>query len=87
VSPSIVKIAEEDQLVMITAAVGRGRSARDGNANGLDPRSGKVLWSWQLAMHHPVPQAVDAGQDGVVITGACGAGTGMIEVEKKGDGT
>ena len=29
---------------MITAAVGRGRTARDGSVNGLDPRSGKVLW-------------------------------------------
>jgi outer membrane protein assembly factor BamB len=88
VMPSIVKVAGEDHLVMITAAVGRGRNARDGSVNGLDPRSGKVLWTyanWQCII--PVPQAVDAGQDRVLITGAYGAGTAMIKVEKKGDGT
>jgi outer membrane protein assembly factor BamB len=88
VTPSIVKVAGEDQLVMITAAVGRGRSARDGSVNGLDPRTGKVLWTytnWQCII--PVPQAVDAGQGRVLITGAYGAGTAMIKVDKKGDGT
>ena len=87
VTPSIVKIAGEDQLVMITAAVGRGRNAKDGSVNGLDPRSGKVLWTygdWQCII--PVPQAVDAGQDRVLITGAYGAGSVMLKVEKKGDG-
>ena len=88
VTPSIVKIAGEDQLVMITAAVGRGRNAKDGSVNGLDPRSGKVLWTyggWQCII--PVPQAVDAGQDRVLITGAYGAGSVMLKVEKKGDAT
>ena len=86
VTPSIVKVAGEDQLVMITGAVGRGRNARDGSVNGLDPRSGKVLWAytdWQCII--PVPQAVDAGEGRVLITGAYGAGSAMIKVEKKGD--
>jgi outer membrane protein assembly factor BamB len=88
VSPSIVKVAGEDQLVMITAAVGFGHNARDGSVNGLDPRSGKVLWTygnWQCII--PVPQAVDAGQDRVLVTGGYGAGAAMIKVEKKADGT
>jgi outer membrane protein assembly factor BamB len=88
VTPSIVKVAGEDQLVMITAAVGRGHIARDGSVNGLDPRSGKVLWTyanWQCII--PVPQAVDAGQGRVLVTGAYGAGAAMIKVEKKDDGT
>jgi outer membrane protein assembly factor BamB len=88
VTPSIVEIAGEDQLVMITAAVGRGRSARDGSVNGLDPRTGKVLWTytnWQCII--PVPQAVDAGKGRVLIAGAYGAGSAMLQVEKKGDGT
>ena len=46
VSPSIVKIGGEDHLVMVMASVGRGRNARDGSVNGLDPRSGKVLWTY-----------------------------------------
>ena len=88
VTPSIVKIAGEDHLVMISAAVGRGRNARDGSVSGLDPRSGKVLWTytnWQCAI--PVPQALDAGEGRVLITGAYGAGSAMIRVEKKANGS
>ena len=88
VSPSIIKVAGEDHLVMITAAAGRGRNARDGSVNGLDPRSGKVLWTytdWQCII--PVPQAVDAGQGRVLVTGAYGAGSVMLKVDKKPDGS
>jgi outer membrane protein assembly factor BamB len=88
VTPSIVKVGGEDQLVMITGSVGRGRNARDGSVNGLDPRSGKVLWTytnWQCII--PVPPAVDAGQGRLLITGGYGAGTAMIKVDRKGDGT
>jgi outer membrane protein assembly factor BamB len=82
----MVKVGSDDQLVMVTGAVGRGRNARDGSVNGLDPRSGKVLWTytgWQCII--PVPQAVDAGEGRVLITGAYGAGTVMLKVDKKGD--
>ncbi len=73
---------------MITGAAGRGRNARDGSVNGLDPRTGKVLWTytnWQCII--PVPQAVDAGEGRVLITGGYSAGSAMLKVEKKGDGT
>jgi outer membrane protein assembly factor BamB len=86
VTPSIVKVGSEDHLVMITGAVGRGRNARDGSINGLDPRSGKVLWTytgWQCSI--PVPQAVDAGESRVLVTGAYGAGSVLLKVDKKGD--
>ena len=86
VSPTIVKVAGEDHLVMVTAAVGRGRTAKDGSVNGLDPRSGAVRWTytnWQNII--PVPQAVDAGEGRVLITGGYGAGAAMIKVEKKAD--
>ncbi len=88
VSPSIAKIAGEDQLVMVMASVGRGRNAKDGSVNGLDPRSGRVLWTymgWQCPI--PVPQAVDAGGGRLLITGGYSAGTAMIKVEKKADGS
>jgi outer membrane protein assembly factor BamB len=88
VTPSLIKVAGEDQLVMITAAAGRGRTARGGSVNGLDPRSGKVLWTytnWQCIV--PVPNAVDAGDGRVLLTGAYGAGAAMLKVEKKSDGT
>jgi outer membrane protein assembly factor BamB len=88
VTPSIVKVGGADHLVMISAALGRGRNARDGSVNGYDPLTGKVLWTytnWQNII--PVPQAVDAGDGRVLITGGYGAGTAMIRIEKKGDGT
>ena len=88
VSPSIIKIGGEDHLVMITAAEGRGRNAKGGSVNGLDPRSGKVLWTytnWQCII--PVPQPVDAGDGRLLITGGYGAGTAMIKVQKKGEAT
>jgi outer membrane protein assembly factor BamB len=88
VSPSIVKVAGADHLVMITAGVGFGRSASGGTVAGLDPLSGKVLWTygnWQCGI--PVPHAVDAGQGRVLITGGYSAGAAMIKVEKKGDGS
>jgi len=87
VSPSIVNIAGEDHLIMITGSVGRGRTARDGSVNGLDPRTGKVLWTytnWQCPI--PVPQPVDAGNGRLLITGGYAAGTAMIKVEKKSSG-
>ncbi len=88
VSPSVVKVGGEDQLVMITAAMGFGRSASGGSVNGIDPLSGKVLWTygnWQCMI--PVPHAVDAGQGRILITGGYGAGSAMIQVEKKADGS
>jgi len=88
VSPSIVKVAGEDHLVMVMAAVGRGRNAKDGSVNGLDPLTGKVLWTytnWQCAI--PVPLPVDAGDGRILITGGYGAGTAMIKVQRNGDGT
>jgi outer membrane protein assembly factor BamB len=88
VTPSIVKVGGEDHLVMITAARGFGRNASGGSVNGLDPRSGKVLWTyanWQCII--PVPHAVDAGEGRVLVTGGYSAGAAMIQVQKKEDGS
>ncbi len=88
VTPSVVKVAGEDQLVMISAAVGRGRNARDGSVNGLDPRTGKILWTfgnWHCII--PVSQVVDAGQNRVLVAGAYGAGSVILKVDKKDDGS
>jgi len=86
VTPSIVKVDGEDHLVMITAAAGRGRNARGGSVNGLDPRTGKVLWTytnWQCII--PVAHVVDAGQGRMLAAGGYNAGSAMLKVEKKGD--
>ena len=88
VSPSLVKIGGEDHLVMVMAGRGFGRNASGGSVDGLDPLSGKVLWTygnWQCGI--PVPQAVDAGEGRVLITGGYSAGAAMIKVQKKEDGS
>ena len=41
-----VKVGADDHMVMTTASVGRGRNASGGSVNGIDPLSGKVLWTY-----------------------------------------
>jgi outer membrane protein assembly factor BamB len=90
VSPSIVKIGGQDHLVMITASAGGGfgKSGSGGKVVGIDPLTGKILWeytNWQCVI--PVPNAVDAGEGRMLITGGYNAGAAMIKVEKKADGS
>jgi outer membrane protein assembly factor BamB len=88
VSPSIVKVSGENHLVMITAAAGRGESASGGKVVGIDPLTGKILWeytNWQCGI--PIPEAVDAGEGRMLISGGYQAGAAMIKVEKKADGS
>lgn len=88
VSPSILKVGNENQIVMITASAGRGQSASGGKVVGLDPVTGKTLWeygNWQCGI--PVPSAVDAGDGRTLITGGYEAGAAMLKIEKKSDGT
>ena len=88
VSPVIIKVGKEDHVVMITASAGRGESASGGKVVGIDPLTGKILWeygNWQCSI--PAPSAVDAGDSKMLITGGYNAGSAMITVEKKADGT
>lgn len=88
VSPSLVKVGDADHLVMVTAAVGFGRSASGGTVMGFDPLTGKTLWTysnWQCGL--PVPHAVDAGDGRVLVTGGYRAGAAMFQVRKAADGT
>ena len=88
VSPSLVKVGGDDHLVMVTAAKGFGRNAGGGSVNGIDPLSGKVLWTYaNFQCSIPVPHAVDAGEGRVLMTGGYRAGSAMIKVQKKADGT
>ena len=87
VTPTIVNVAGEDQLVMITGAAGRGRNAKGGSVNGVDPRTGKLLWTFAEYQNIiPVSQPVDAGEGRVLVAGAYGAGSVMLKVDKKVDG-
>jgi outer membrane protein assembly factor BamB len=88
VSPSLVKVGGDDHLVMIMAARGFGRNAGGGSVNGLDPLTGRVLWTygnWNCGI--PVPHAVDAGEGRVLVTGGYSAGAAMIKVQKAADGS
>jgi outer membrane protein assembly factor BamB len=88
VSPSIVKVGGEDHLVMTMASAGMGRNAGGGSVNGIDPLTGKVLWTYMnFKCGIPVPHAVDAGEGRVLITGGYNAGAAMIKVQKQPDGS
>jgi outer membrane protein assembly factor BamB len=83
VSPSIIKIDGEDQVVMVTA------SPRNGNGKivGIEPYTGKILWefaNWQCEF--PVPGAVDAGDNKILVLGGYELGAVMIQIIKKEDG-
>ena len=90
VSPTIVKVSGEDHIVMISAAArgAFGQSGGGGKVVGINPQTGKILWEytgWGCSI--PVPCALDVGQNRVVITGGYNAGTVMLKVERKSDGT
>jgi outer membrane protein assembly factor BamB len=90
VSPAIVKIGGQDHVVMITASSPGwgGGTPTEGKVAGIDPLTGKILWeytNWQCMI--PVPCAVDAGQDRVLVTGGYKAGAVMLKIEKKADGS
>ena len=88
VSPSVVKVGAEDHLVMITAAQGFGRAASGGTTNGIDPLTGKILWTYNnFQCWIPVAHAVDAGEGRMLLAGGYNAGSAMIQVAKKADGT
>jgi len=83
VSPSIVKIAGGDQLVMITAGARGGAS---GVVVGMDPKTGKTLWSYEgWNCQIPVPNVTEIGDGRLFITGGYQAGSVMIKIEQAGD--
>ena len=75
VSPKIVRIAGEDHVVMVSA---------NGAVVGMEPQTGKQLWSyagWQCKI--PVPNVTEIGDGRLFITGGYEAGSAMFKVEKK----
>jgi len=90
VSPAIVNIDGADHVVMVTASSGGrgGTPVSPGKIVGLDPGSGEILWEyadWVCGI--PVPSAVDAGENRVVVIGGYELGAVMIRVEKGTDGS
>ena len=77
VSPKVINIGGDNQLVMIPA---------NGGVLGMDLTTGKVLWSydgWQCRI--PVNNVTEIGDGRIFITGGYRAGSAMIKVEKEGD--
>jgi outer membrane protein assembly factor BamB len=75
VSPKIINIEGGNQLIMISA---------NGAVMGMDPKTGKLLWSyegWQCKI--PVPNVTEIGDGRIFITGGYKAGSAMIKVEKE----
>jgi hypothetical protein len=75
VSPKLVSLAGEDHVVMISA---------NGAVMGLNPKTGRQLWSydgWQCRI--PVPNVTEIGDGRLFITGGYRAGSAMIKVENR----
>lgn len=88
VSPALLKVGNENHVVMITASQGRGNSASGGKVVGIEPLTGKILWEYSnFQCGIPVPSAVDAGEGRALISGGYEAGTCLIKITKKSDGT
>jgi outer membrane protein assembly factor BamB len=89
VSPALVKIDGDDHVVMVTASSGgRGQPVIPGKIVGIDPGSGELLWEyddWVCGI--PVPSAIDAGNNRVLVIGGYELGAVMIKIEKGTDGT
>lgn len=89
VSPSLVKVGNDYQVVMITASK-RSSDGQSSNSSviGINPLNGKVLWEYtNWSCRIPATGAVDAGEGRMLIAGGYNAGAAMIKVEKKSDGT
>lgn len=92
VSPTVVKISGENQVVMVTSSTnpfGHPEAEKTpGNIIGLDPQTGKVLWEYKnWECHISVANALDAGNNKLLVVGGYELGCVMIKVEKKTDGS
>jgi len=82
VTPVIVNIDGQDQLVMITAS----SRNEQGTVLGVDIKDGKILWSykgWQCKI--PIPNVTEIGDGRLFVTGGYEAGSAMLKIEKQGD--
>lgn len=91
-SPTIIKIAGEDQLVMIFSSTNsythKDLEKSTGRILGLKPQTGKILWeynNWQNVIQ--IAPALDAGEGRILAVGGYDLGTAMLKVEKKADGS
>ena len=75
-SPKIVKIAGEDHLTIVISS--------DDPVQGLDPKTGKELWTYEgWKCRIPIPNVTEIGNGRLFITGGYRAGSALFKVEKK----
>lgn len=92
VSPSIVKIEGNDQLVMVTPSTNPfRRSSPDENKRGkfvgFNPLTGEQLWEYDnWNCHISVAPAIDAGENRLLVVGGYELGATMVKVEKAAAG-
>jgi outer membrane protein assembly factor BamB len=88
VSPKIIKIGGQDQVVMISAVISDRRSGKIsalGEVRAMDPKNGKTLWTytgWQCRI--PIANVTEIGDGRIFISGGYRAGSAMIRVKKEG---
>jgi outer membrane protein assembly factor BamB len=90
---ALVKVDGDDHVVMVTPSTNPfRRSSPDenklGRVVGIEPLTGRILWSYdEWNCHITVPNAVDAGENRVLVVGGYELGATMIKVERKEDGS
>lgn len=92
VSPSVAKISGEDQIVMVTSSTNpfghQGAEKTLGKIVGIEPLTGKVLWEYKnWECHISVANALEAGDNKLLVVGGYELGCVMIKVDKKSDGS
>ena len=92
VSPSIAKISGEDHVVMVnssTNSFGHPEAEKTlGKIIGIEPLTGKVLWEYKnWECHISVANAVEAGNNKLLVVGGYELGCVMIQIEKNADNT
>lgn len=88
VSPVLLNVGNEKQIVMITAAGGGwGAPPTGGKVVGIEPSTGKIIWEYiNFQCSIPSNPAIDGGDGRILISGGYNAGSAMIKIEKKADG-
>jgi outer membrane protein assembly factor BamB len=82
VSPKVVKMDNEDHLVMISAT--RPEGGGTGAVMGFNPDTGKLLWSYDgWKCKTPVPNVTETGDNSLFITGGYLSGGALIQLNKK----
>lgn len=92
VSPSIAKISGEDHIVMVNSSTnpfGHPEAEKTlGKIVGIEPITGELLWEYKdWECHISVANAIEAGNNKLLVVGGYELGCVMIQIEKNADNT